>query len=132
MSDQYQEVHQELVDHVTPSRNGQSVAADPAPAAIPAQSWYRRRWVIAAAVVAGLVGLVIGADYLRYAMTHESTDDAFIQAHVVTVSPKVASYVSRVHIDDNSHVRKGELLVELDPRDFETRLAQARRIWPRR
>jgi membrane fusion protein (multidrug efflux system) len=59
-------------------------------------------------------------------MTHESTDDAFIQAHVVAVAPKVANYVSRVYIDDNSHVKRGDLLVELDPRDFETRVAQAR------
>ena len=49
-----------------------------------------------------------------------------MQAHVVAISPKVASLVSRVLVDDNQHVNKGDLLVELDPRDFETRLAQAK------
>ena len=44
----------------------------------------------------------------------------------MTISPKVASYVARVHIDDNQRVKAGELLVELDPRDFEAKLAQAR------
>jgi len=70
--------------------------------------------------------LIVGVQYFRYAMTHESTDDAFVQAHVVAISPKVPSYVSRVYIDDNQHVSKGDLLVELDRRDFEVRVAQAR------
>jgi membrane fusion protein (multidrug efflux system) len=59
-------------------------------------------------------------------MAHESTDDAFIDVHFVPISPKVANYVAKVHVDDNQHVQKGDLLVELDPRDFEARLAQAR------
>jgi membrane fusion protein (multidrug efflux system) len=74
-----------------------------------------------------LLGLVIvGGRYLLYAMAHESTDDAFIDVHFVPISPKVANYVAKVHVDDNQHVQKGDLLVELDPRDFEARLAQAR------
>jgi len=73
-----------------------------------------------------VVVLIVGVHYFRYAMTHESTDDAFVQAHMVAISPKVASYVSRVYVDDNQHVSKGDLLVELDPRDFEVRLTQAR------
>jgi membrane fusion protein (multidrug efflux system) len=70
--------------------------------------------------------LIFGLPYVRYARTHESTDDAFIEGHVVAISPKVASNVARVLIDDNSRVKAGDLLVELDPRDFEARLAQAR------
>ncbi len=80
-------------------------------------------------VLGGLVAAVliaVGVSYYIYARGYESTDDAFIQGHVVAVSPKIASYVSQVLIDDNSHVKQGDLLVELDPRDFETQLAQAR------
>jgi membrane fusion protein, multidrug efflux system len=55
------------------------------------------------------------------------TDDAYVDAHVETIMPKVAAYVRTLHVDDNSPVRAGELLVELDPRDYEVKvkLAQA-------
>ena len=57
---------------------------------------------------------------------YQSTDDAFVEAHVVSVSPRIASYVARVLTDDNRHVKRGQLLVELDPRDYQARLNQAR------
>jgi membrane fusion protein, multidrug efflux system len=88
--------------------------------------WYRRPLVVIPIAVAALVLVVIGGRYVAHSWTHESTDDAFIDAHVAGVNPRVASYVARVHIDDNVHVNKGDLLIELDPRDFEARLAQAR------
>lgn len=47
------------------------------------------------------------------------TDDASLQADTVSVVPKVAAYVSALHVTDNSSFRNGELLVELDPRDFQ-------------
>jgi membrane fusion protein, multidrug efflux system len=87
---------------------------------------HRRRILLFAGVIAALALLVFGVRYVVYARAHESTDDAFIDGHIVGVSPKVASYVARVYVDDNTHVKAGELLVELDPRDFEARLAQAR------
>jgi membrane fusion protein (multidrug efflux system) len=69
---------------------------------------------------------VFGTRYYLHARAYESTDDAFIQADIVPVSPKVPSYVLRVHVDHNQHVQQGELLVELDPRDFEADLQQAK------
>jgi membrane fusion protein (multidrug efflux system) len=47
-----------------------------------------------------------------------STDDAYVNAHVVSIVPKVAAYVSKLHVNDNSKVAHDDLLVELDPRDF--------------
>jgi len=76
-------------------------------------------------LIVTLAGLTFGIRYYLHARAYESTDDAFIQAHVVPVSPKVPSYVSKVHVDDNQHVQRDELLVELDPRDYDARLAQA-------
>jgi membrane fusion protein (multidrug efflux system) len=86
---------------------------------------YRRpvRFALIALVVLAIA--IVGLRYYLYARAHESTDDAFIAGHTTAISPKVASYVSRVLIDDNWHVKKGDLLVELDARDFEARLAQA-------
>ncbi|HEX9409609.1 MAG TPA: HlyD family secretion protein [Methylomirabilota bacterium] len=91
----------------------------------PPRPWYRRRGRLLLIAVVVLVLILVGAHYLRHALTHESTDDAFIEAHVVSVSPKVSNYVSSVRVDDNWHVKQGDLLVELDARDYEARLAQA-------
>jgi membrane fusion protein (multidrug efflux system) len=92
----------------------------------PRRPWYRRPLRLAVILVLAVIAAIVVVRYVRYAFTHESTDDAFIEAHVVAVSPKVASYVSRVLVDDNWHVDQGALLVELDPRDFDARLTQAR------
>jgi len=68
------------------------------------------------------VGLGFLVFYIIFALTHVSTDDAFIEAHVIPISPKVASHVSKVLVDDNQEVKDGELLVELDARDYEAKL----------
>jgi membrane fusion protein (multidrug efflux system) len=56
----------------------------------------------------------------------ESTDDAFVEGHLVFLSPRVAGQVSEVLVDENTHVRAGQVLVRLDPADFEVRVARAR------
>lgn len=70
-------------------------------------------------VVTAVLVLIPGVGYLFYASTHESTDDAFIQGHIVSVSSRVNSHVNRVEVNDNQWVEEGELLVKLDPRDFQ-------------
>lgn len=80
-------------------------------------------------VIAGiilLVGVIFGVRYYIHALSHESTDDAFIDGHIIPISPKVSGHVVKLHITDNQQVEKGELLVEIDPRDYLARLAQAR------
>jgi membrane fusion protein (multidrug efflux system) len=57
-------------------------------------------------------------------LTHESTDDAFIAAHVVSIAPRVSGQVSAVHVLDNQMVRSNELLLEIDPADYATTAAQ--------
>lgn len=72
------------------------------------------------------VGFFYSLDYTVKTFTHESTDDAFIQAHVVSVAPRVAGQMQAVHVKDNQLVKQGDALVELDPRDYEVRLTQKR------
>jgi membrane fusion protein (multidrug efflux system) len=73
-----------------------------------------------------LVAIVGGLRYYAYATSHVSTDDAFIDGNIVQVSPQVAGPVAEVHVTDNQPVRRGDLLVVIDPRNYEARLAQAR------
>jgi membrane fusion protein, multidrug efflux system len=71
-----------------------------------------------------LVLTVAGLYFFAQAMTYESTDDAFIDAHTVDVAPKIAGRIEKVFIDDNWHVKKGEPIAEIDPRDYDAQLRQ--------
>ncbi len=83
------------------------------------------------------VALIVGAVVLTaalawvahlwwYAHTHVTTDDAYVTAHVAPVSARVTGTVREVLVDDNQDVRSGDVLVRLDPRDYEVAVAQAR------
>lgn len=73
-----------------------------------------------------LVAAIGGVIYWLYARQYETTDDAFIEGNIVQVSPKVSAYVTKVYVKENQQVHRGDLLVELDPKDLEARLEQAK------
>jgi membrane fusion protein (multidrug efflux system) len=79
-------------------------------------------------MVIGLVlftaAVLVGLHYYAGAQSFQSTDDAFVDGHIVNVAPQVAGRVSRVLVNDNQMVKKGDLLVEIDPRDFQAALRQ--------
>ena len=89
------------------------------------QPWFRGRGVIigGAVVLATLVVLV--ALWWWHESGIETTTDAFLEAHIVDVSPQVAGEVTRVLVDDNQLVHAGEPLVEINPAQFRLALAQA-------
>jgi len=68
--------------------------------------------------------LYFGIAYLVEVFTHESTDDAFIAGHVVSIAPRIAGQVAAVHVLDNQLVRSNELLVEIDPADYAMTVTQ--------
>jgi membrane fusion protein, multidrug efflux system len=81
----------------------------------------------AAAVVALLAAAgLYGSYYWSTGRFLVSTDDAYIQAHSVMISPKVSGYISEVPVDDNEPVKAGAVLARIDPRDYQTALDQAR------
>src|ERR1051325_1404206 len=90
------------------------------------KSLFRRPGVIIGITAVAIVGIIYGATVVFHSLTHQSTDDAFVDTHVVSVAPKVAGRVSAVHVRDNQFVKKGEVLVELDSRDFQVALEQAK------
>src|SRR5260221_3051812 len=67
---------------------------------------------------------VAGLYFIAQAMSYESTDDAFIDAHTVNVAPKIAARIQQGVIDDNWLVNKGDPIVEIDPRDYDAQLRQ--------
>jgi membrane fusion protein (multidrug efflux system) len=68
--------------------------------------------------------LFFGLGYFFNAMTHESTDDAFIVGHLVSIAPRIDGQVAAVHVLDNQLVRSNDLLLELDPSDYTISVAQ--------
>jgi membrane fusion protein (multidrug efflux system) len=62
----------------------------------------------------------------NYLQSYESTDDAQIDGHIDPLSSRINGTVIRVHAENNDRVKAGELLVEIDPRDFEVAVAQAK------
>jgi membrane fusion protein (multidrug efflux system) len=83
----------------------------------------RKRALMVGIVVACV--LAIGAFFWwLHARHYESTDDAFIDAHVVQIAPRIAGQVARVLVRDNQLVAAGDLLVEIDRADPESRLSQ--------
>lgn len=81
-------------------------------------------------ILAGLgVGAVVagglGYRYWQFASTHEETDNATVAGHIHQVSSKIPGTVSQVLVDDNQLVREGQLLVKLDPRDYQNKVQQA-------
>jgi membrane fusion protein (multidrug efflux system) len=90
------------------------------------RSLFRRPGVIVVAAVFAIAGIGYGAFTMFHSFTHESTDDAFIDAHIISTAPKIAGRIAAVHITDNQDVKKGELLVEIDPADAQAALAQAK------
>jgi membrane fusion protein, multidrug efflux system len=80
------------------------------------QSMRRRRLligVLGALILAAVC--VFGIPWIRQSLNTVSTDDAYVNGHVTFVAPRVSGQISRVLVDDNYRVRKGELLAELAP-----------------
>src|SRR5882757_8125377 len=77
-------------------------------------------------IVVVVIALAIGGFVLwGYLSSYESTDDAQIDGHINSVSSRINGTVTAVHFEDNQQVQAGQLLVELDPRDYQIALEQA-------
>ncbi len=87
---------------------------------------FRRPSVVIGAAVVLVLAILYTATIFFHSLTHESTDDAFIEAHIVNIAPKIAGRISAVEVRDNQLVKKGEVLLEIDPGDIEAMVAQRR------
>jgi membrane fusion protein (multidrug efflux system) len=90
----------------------------------PRRSSKRRRNILI--LIGVLVVLVVGVLLWRYFSSYESTDDAQADVHLYPVSARISGYVVKVNVDDNQWVQQGTVLVEIDPKDYEVAVAQAR------
>jgi membrane fusion protein (multidrug efflux system) len=84
----------------------------------------RRRIIIG--VVVGIVLITAGIAWWLYSRTYESTDDAQVNGHLNAIASRVAGTVKGVYVENDQPVKAGQPLVDLDPRDYEVLVAQAR------
>lgn len=106
----------------SPKRISENPASNPSPA--PEKKGNRRPFILSAALLAAAVAA--GFYYYQFVAPFESTDDAFIEAHVTAVAPQVAGRVAQLAVKDNQLVKAGDLLVQIDPSDYQAKLDQAR------
>jgi membrane fusion protein (multidrug efflux system) len=84
----------------------------------------RRRQMLAAAATL-IVALAAGVYYFWFVLPFESTDNAFIEGNVIPMASQVPGRVAELLVKDNQAVKQGDVILKIDPRDYEASLAQA-------
>jgi membrane fusion protein (multidrug efflux system) len=79
--------------------------------------------------VIGLILIAGGILLYRYFASYESTDDAEIDGYIYPVSTRVTGYVVRVTVDNNQFVQAGTVLAQLDPKDYDVAVVNAKATW---
>ncbi|HZQ92692.1 MAG TPA: HlyD family secretion protein [Terriglobales bacterium] len=91
------------------------------------RSFFQKHPAMRVVTPLALILVVAGTVLLwRYFASYESTDDAQVDGHLNTISPRVGGYVIKVNVDDNQYVEAGTLLVQIDPRDYQVAVDRAR------
>jgi membrane fusion protein, multidrug efflux system len=91
------------------------------------RAWIKEHPIGTVLIVIGIILLIICAILLiRYLNSYENTDDAFVDGHTDPITPRINGIVTGVFVENTYFVKKGEVLVELDPRDFQVALEQAK------
>ena len=113
--------------NASPSVSEAHPTANPAPATeskySPGARRKRRRNLVI--LVSAVVLIVASLLLWRYFSTYESTDDAQVDVHLYPVSARISGYVVTVNVNDNQLVGKGDVLVEIDPRDYQVAVDKA-------
>ncbi|MBX7220030.1 MAG: HlyD family secretion protein [Blastocatellia bacterium] len=108
-----------------PNQGGEPDSPLLSPPEHPKPPVFRRPAVLITLLFVILGGLLFGGRAAIHAFTHETTDDAFVEGHIIAVSPRVSGHVVKLLVQDNQAVKKGDLLLEIDPKDYEVQVLQA-------
>jgi membrane fusion protein (multidrug efflux system) len=85
----------------------------------------KKKIVLPIVAIIGLILIVWAFQKWSYGRSHQSTDNAQLDGHIVPVLAKVGGYVKTVNVSENDHVNAGQLLVQLDDADYRVRVQQA-------
>jgi len=87
--------------------------------------WKKILYIVGGIIIA-IILIVAAVAYWLYSRQFESTDDAFVDGYISRVSAQVSARVDKLLVQDNQEVQAGQVLLELDPRDYQARVDQAR------
>ncbi|MGC2198297.1 MAG: HlyD family secretion protein [Terriglobales bacterium] len=76
-------------------------------------------------ILGAIVLLIAGIFLWRYFTSYESTDDAQVDGHVNSISPRISGHVVKLNVRDNQYVEAGTVLVEIDPTDYRIAVERA-------
>jgi membrane fusion protein, multidrug efflux system len=101
--------------------------AAPAPPVARAGQWHARLFRLFVLIIAGGLAVLFATQWDRWVgdATRQVTDDAYVRGDVTPLSAQVEGYVRKVAVDDFQRVKTGDLLVEIDDRDYTAKVAQA-------
>ena len=82
----------------------------------------RRRFIVIGVIALLVVGALL---FWWHSTYYEDTDDAQVNGHLIQISSRIAGQIIKVNVEENQEVKKGDVLVEIDPKDFQVAVAQA-------
>src|SRR4051794_7038409 len=85
----------------------------------------RHPLVVLAAIVVVVIIAAAGTSFLVRSGGRQSTNDAYVEGRIIRISPKVSGQVISLRVDDNDSVKAGDLLLEIDPVDYQAKVDQA-------
>lgn len=85
---------------------------------------YKKKRVIVP-IISAVILILIGIYLAVHATFFQSTDDAFVEGHIIQVAPKVAGQIINLYVDDNQEVKENQIIAEIDPKDYQVKLDQA-------
>lgn len=85
----------------------------------------RKKWLVRLAIAIAVIGAIWGLWYLLIGRNHVSTDNAYVNAEMAQVTPLISARAVAVRVKDTQFVKRGDVLVELDPANARIAIAQA-------
>ena len=86
---------------------------------------HRSRWPLIALGIGIVIAIIAGVIYWFMTKDQADTDDAYTDGRAVMIAPQASGYVTVLAVNDNQFVHKGDLLIEIDPRQYQAAREQA-------
>lgn len=97
----------------------------PLPAAATPKKKSKKPLILAALGIGAIAAGNFGYHYWQYSSIHQETENATVAGHIYQIGSRLNGTVGKVLVEDNQQVKPGQLLIELDPRDYQVKVQQA-------
>lgn len=109
-----------------PTARTRPIGAEPEVQKLTAAPKGRRHWLVIVVIVLLAVIAAATVSFLVYGGSVQSTNDAYVEGRIIRISPRVSGPVLHLNVDDNTPVKAGDTLLEIDPADYQAKVDQAK------